>query len=139
MTKLLGAVTADIERQRATWQYRAVLATGGNKSQLGAIVIAVLGKAPDNPPRFGSAAVITSDGYVQAHFQTKDGVWHQGAFVGAVDDLVANFRGLADHLKLSDAERVEMFDELRKWISVDYRANATDELGGPKQAGVVIQ
>lgn len=139
MSKLIGTVAADIARQRATWQYRAVEATGGNRSQLGAIVIAMLGKAPDNPPRFGSAAVITSDGYVQAHFQSKDGQWHEGAFVGAVDDLVGNFRGLADHLKLSDAERVEMFDELRKWISVDYRAHATDELGGPKQAGVAIQ
>lgn len=115
-----------------SWKARALIATRGNQSQLGAILIAILGRAPDHPPRFGSGAVITSDGYVLAHFQDIRGEWHAGAFVSSVDELVGNFRGLADHLKLSDAERVEMFNELRMWITTDERANALDELSQPK-------
>lgn len=115
------------------WRVRALEATHGNQSQLGAILIAVLGRAPDHPPRFGSGAVITTDGHVLAHFQTRDGEWHHGAYVATVQEINDNFRGLADHLKLSDADRVEMFDELRKWFVTDYRATALDENNRPKE------
>lgn len=127
------SLTASQAEQRATWQYRAIEATRGNQSQLGALILAILGKAPDHPPRFGSGGVITSDGYLTAHFQDKAGDWHMGAFVGSVEDFVNNLRGLSEHLKLTDRENNELFAEAKKWITHDYRALATDELGNPKK------
>ena len=102
---------------------RAIAATRANQSQLGAIMLAILGRRPRRPPMFpGGGATITSDSYVTADFIDKDGVGHRGAFVCDIADLVRNFRELADHLKLTDEERTEMFSELRKWIRRDYRA-----------------
>ncbi len=120
--------TADLAStgdQRVSWKLRAIRATKGNQSQLGAILIAVLGRLPKHPPRFGLRAVITSDGFVLADFQGKDYVKHSAAFVCDVSDLTKNFRGLADHLKLNKEDREEMFAELRKWIARDYRAKST--------------
>ena len=107
----------------STWQYRAVQATRGNQSQLGAILIDVLHKSGNRKPRFVGPANITSDGFVMCSFVSRDGVFYMGALVAPVSDLVRNFRGLADHLKLNDAERIEMFAEVRKWIGRDYRRN----------------
>lgn len=111
------------EEERESWQYRAVAATRGNTSQLGALVIAIL-KRPGRqaPPAFGPSAVITPDGFVMSNFVDKHGMVAVGVVVGSVDEVVGNFRGLADHLKLNDAERQEMFDLMRDWISTDYRA-----------------
>lgn len=109
------------ERERASWQYRAIAATRGNQSRLGCILLACLGRNAKHPPAFGANAIITSDGFVMAHFVGKDGRGHHGALVGEISDLVGNFRGLADHLKLSDIDRKEMFDKVRQWISLDYR------------------
>lgn len=110
---------------RDSWQYRAIEATKGNQSQLGAILLAVLGRAPKHPPRFHGLASITSDGFVMCDFTGRDGNYRYSALVCDTSDLVRNFRGLADHLKFSDAERTAMFDEVRKWISLDYRAKTT--------------
>lgn len=117
------------ERERAHWKYRAVKATNGPNTRLGAILLAVLKKQRGTLPRFASSAVVTSDGFILCTFTTREGVIHNGAFVGSVADLVANFRGLADHLKLTDAERTEMFNAVRGWIAHDYRPD-TELLGG---------
>lgn len=105
-----------------SWQARAIEATRGNQSRLGAIVMAVLGQTPKEPPAFGLGAVITSDGYIMCDFLTRDGELHTAAFVGAVADLVDNCRGLADHLKLADDERLAFFQSVRAWVKRDYRA-----------------
>jgi len=110
------------EMGRDSWQFRAVAATRGSQSRLGAILLAVLGKQRQTLPRFASSAVITSDGFVMAGFCDKAGRYHHGALVCDVSELVANFRGLADHLKLNDADRVAMFAEVQKWCATDYRA-----------------
>jgi hypothetical protein len=117
-------VAVPLAKPPSRWKIDALLATQGNQSKLGAILIAVLGRAPDNPPRFGSGAVITSDGAVLCHFQDKRGDWHEGAFVCSVAELVSNFRGLADHLKLSDEDRKDMLNEVRMWVTTDYRAKS---------------
>ncbi len=48
------------------WQERAIEATRGNQSQLGAIILAMLARVPHNPafPRFSGLATVTSDGFV---------------------------------------------------------------------------
>lgn len=111
-----------IERERASWQYRAIEATQGPRSMLGAILLAVLGKQRRTVPQFRGQATITSNGFVLCDYLDKSGQIRFGAFLCDVADLTRNFRGLADHLRLTDAERVEMFDALRNWIAKDYRA-----------------
>jgi|CXWL01.1.fsa_nt_gi hypothetical protein len=120
MPKLLNERQA---AERNTWQYKAVEATRGNQSRLGCILLAVLGRPAKHPPQFGSSATITSDGFVMADFVGRDGRGHMGARVCGADELRDNFRGLADHLKLDDANREAMFKAVRQWIAVDYRAN----------------
>ena len=109
------------EAERDTWQYKAVEATRGQQSRLGCILLAVIGKRLKNPPKFGPCAVILKEGQVVANYQSKDGTYHREQFVCDVADLIANFRGLADHLNFTDAERVALFDAVRKWIVRDER------------------
>lgn len=108
-----------------SWQAAVIRGSDGNKSRLGAIVMAVLGRTPHAPPAFGLGAVITSDGYIMCDFLTRDYVMHTSAFVGSVSDLVDNCRGLADHCKLTDDQRLQFFQSVRAWIKKDWRAVST--------------
>jgi hypothetical protein len=110
------------DKIRATWQFRAEEATQGNESKLGAILLGVLKRSPHKPPAYGSKAAIGTDDKVFADYLDRAGIYHKAAYVCDVGELVVNFRGLADHLKLNDKDRKEMFDALRKWIVKDYRA-----------------
>lgn len=113
------------------WQHRAVRETGGNTTLMGCFVLAVLGwQHGRKPPRFGSKAVINAEGMVICHMQDKNSVKHLNHCLGSVQTITDNFRGLADHLKLMDWERKEMFGELRKWFAHDARANETKEQRG---------
>jgi hypothetical protein len=110
---------------------RAVVATRGNQTLLGCILLAVLGKAASNPPRFGSGAVIRLDGTVTAHFQGRNGAWTEGAHIANIIEVRDGFRRLADALDLGDEDRGDMFTELAKWITHDERALAEGlEVGG---------
>ena len=115
----------------APWQHRAVEATGGNTTLLGCFVLAILGwQHGRKPPRFGKVARIDKDGIVHSNMQDSDWNIHTKHCLGPVQEIIDNFRGLADHLKLDDRERTEMFDELRKWFAFDERANkGIDERG----------
>ena len=113
---------------RDSWRVRAVRETGGNKTLMGCFVLAILGLQHGiKPPRFGSRAAINAGGMAIANMQTADGVKHPAFCLGPVQTITDNFRGLADHLKLSDKDRVEMFAELKKWFVHDARANQTAE------------
>jgi len=101
----------------SNWKERALAATRG--SRFGAIFCAATDTKCD-PPCFTSKAIITSDNFVMANFTGADGRHHMGAFVGSVSDLVRNTNGLADHLKLTDQERTELFTVMRDWIGTDY-------------------
>lgn len=114
-----------------SWQKRAIRATDGNKTLIGCFVLAILGfQHGIKPPRFGKTATIDKDGILYSNMQDKDGKVFQNHCLGPIGDVRDNFRGLADHLKLSDAERNAMFDELKKWISHDVRADQTNKERG---------
>lgn len=112
---------------RSMWQTRALLACkqGAEYTRTGCLLINMLGSEPTSGPKFKGLLSITSDGYVLCDFVKRDGTYTSGAFVGLVSNLVANFRGLADHLKLTDVQRKELFDTVIKNIGIDYRANKT--------------
>jgi hypothetical protein len=100
-----------------TWKQKALAATRG--TQFGAVLSSAFGKKI-KAPCFTSKAIVTSDGFVQANFVDKGGVARHSAFVGSVQDLLRNARGLADHLKLDASERAEFFTVVREWVAVDY-------------------
>lgn len=115
------AIRGDTVATSGSWKARGIVATAGNQSLLGAILIATLGYATSNPPRIVSAAEITEDGGVVAFFQKRGEDGATLTRLCSVEDLVNNFRGLADALKLSDDDRTALFTELRKWIAKDHR------------------
>lgn len=111
---------------REHWQHRAVRETGGNTTLMGCFLLAILGwQHGRHPPRFGSKAVINKEGILFSNMQDKNGVMHRNHCLGPMQAVTDSFRGLADHLRFTDQERKEMFDELRKWIAHDERANQT--------------
>lgn len=113
------------------WKTSCIRATDSNKTLLGCFVLAIFGLQHDiKPPRFGRVAVIDAQGILYSNMQDKDGKIHPNHCLGPVQDVIDNFRGLADHLKLSDADRVALFGELKKWIKHDARANQTNEERG---------
>lgn len=122
LTEDLSRIPGQIVKTDGSWKQRAIVATMGNQSLLGAILIATLGMAPDNPPRVVSAAEVDEEGNVLAFFQKRG---EEGATLTrlcSLDELVTNFRGLADALALSDPDRQAMFKELRSWVVKDHRA-----------------
>lgn len=117
-------LTAEQEAVRQSWQYRAIQATRGNQTKLGALVIAVCGKMTDNPPRITGSAEINEDGWVIAPFHRRDGKI-ENSIVGDVNYLTRSFSELADTLRLSDADRIAMFSEVKRWIRKDHRVDTT--------------
>lgn len=109
------------EAERATWQYRAVLACQGNQTRRGCVLLAVIGKPARHPPCFGPSALITPEGYVLSAFVNRAGQTHKGAMVNTVEGLRSEWNRLADEIGATPEERNEMFDELRRWVAHDYR------------------
>jgi len=120
-----AALTNEQQAIRQGWRYRTILATKGNQSMMGALVIAVCGKRPSNGPRIMDSGKIDIEGNVTCTFQTRDGTIHENFRWCSVEELTDEFSRLADRLKLPDHERVEMFGEVRRWISKDERAETT--------------
>lgn len=116
--------------ERDSWQYRAIERTKGNSTPLGALLLAVLGRNAKNPPWFGSTAEITENGLVVTSLTTKDRRMHFPHVVGDVAFLTSSFSELADDLKLSDPDRIELFRLVRQWCSKDHRANIRLEFTG---------
>jgi hypothetical protein len=109
-------------QEQNSWPYKAVLALRGNQTLAGAILLQLIMKPPKNPPSVDSLATVDENGFTWAVCTTRSG--QRGlAMVGHITDIRDEFRRLADHLKLDDGERVELFDELRKWVSIDLRAD----------------
>lgn len=115
-----GSPVITEQRETLIWQNKAIRATEG--TQFGAIIRCALGVEGLLVPRFVGKAVITSDGFVQCSFVTRDGEHKHMAFVGAWSDVERNMEGLAAHLKLTRAQAVEFADVIQAWISIDYRS-----------------
>lgn len=108
---------------REGWRFRAIETTRGNSTTIGTLLLAVIGRHSRRPPWFGPTCVITPDGYVLSNFVDRYGTMHPAALVCGIEDMIDGFRRLADRLKLNDKDREELFDQLKKWVSVDHRAD----------------
>jgi hypothetical protein len=124
-------LSPEAEQARASWQYRCIAATEGQRSKLGQIIIAILGRAPNNPPRICSPGFISKDGTIYCAYQDQFGGVVAPFILCSTIELRDNLRGLADHLALSDRESEELFAEARKWIKRDARVETAPIDGGP--------
>lgn len=112
------------------WRSRALRATRDD-DLMRCFLLAVLGwQTGLKPPRFGRVARISANGLLYSNMQDINYRIYPNHCLGMVETVIENFRRLADHLKLNDADRKEMFLELKKWIARDDRANQTNEERG---------
>lgn len=123
MTQIIGqGQPMTPHQEQASWPFKAVLALRGNQTIAGCIFLSVIGREPKNPPYIYTNATVDEDGNTWVGMAARSGA--RGlACIGHIQDIRDEFRRLADHLKLDDHERLELFDELKKWVAVDLRAH----------------
>lgn len=127
---------------RAMWQSRILKAT---EHRMHAVVLSMLshsyrdamsvllkvtypGIAALTLPMLCSCGKVQKNGVVTADVRTKANELERNVvFFQSVDDLQARFRLLADRLKLSDADRVELFGMVQRWIVCDFRKGPNGE------------
>lgn len=86
--------------------------------------MAMLAKIPKVGPAYGKTCDILPSGIVITPHRIN-GKWTEQCPIGSVIAVRDSLRRLADHCRLPDEEREELFEELRKWIRKDYRAVST--------------
>ena len=107
--------------ERKSWQYRAVAYTHANKSQVGALLVAILGRKCAPPCFHIGGAKIDKAGRIRALYNDGHGYRVRRVYEN-VEELNNVFRGLAAALEFTDAEREALFQEIRRWIISDERA-----------------
>ena len=112
---------AIVERQ--SWLYRAIALLHGNKSKLGALVIAIAGRKVNAPCFHPGGMKIKRDGSIMALYNDGSG-FKARVVCHTVDELNDMFRGLAAELKMDEAQREDMFAELRKFCIKDERVTS---------------
>ena len=125
MNGYVPSLAARAIEERRTWQYRAIAYTHGNKSRLGRLIIAILGRFAIPPCFHPTGVKIALDGRVLAMVNEGLG-WRLECIYDNVQAFTDVFRGLADAIELSDDEREAMFAELRKFVFKDERATSGD-------------
>jgi hypothetical protein len=125
---------------RSSWQARVLAGVGGH---MGAVVMSVLSHTYDEAmptllrmvfpgftsivaPFYCSAAKVDKAGRVVADVVTKTGDIVKDAKVFDNEmQLRDAFRRLADHVNLNDADRVELFKCVQRWVVADRRLDPT--------------
>ena len=109
--------------EKRTWQYRALAYCQGNKSNTGALIIAMLGRYTVGKGYHPGGLRILANGKIVGLARgTSAERWDTELVYNSVDELNAVFRGLAVALRLSDDDTNAMFTELRKFVFQDDRA-----------------
>lgn len=119
---------ADVYDQKHSWQFRVMLASFTRDPE-GAMVRAVLGRTMRTGLRYALTACVDREGIVRANVQAPDGSVYARMPIGSLVAVRDSFRRLADHCRLTDAEREAFFEEIRKWISTDERATSGLDVG----------
>lgn len=120
-----------VERIRLDWRMKLIATYRGNQTPTGLVLLALFGKAPDNPPRIVSQGIIDENGGLWALFQHAGETVAQAKArhdlygglerLGHIEQVRDAMRRVADRAKLSDAQREELIGELRKFIDKDLR------------------
>jgi hypothetical protein len=142
---VIDATVAKIERElafdlRASWQSRALAAASGKTA---AVLLSVLAHSIDDAllpllqvtfpgftsisaPFFSTAGKVAKTGHVVADMVTKAGKIEKDFPIYLNEQALRDdFRRLADRLKLSDADRIEMFKYVQSWVVADRRLDPT--------------
>lgn len=131
---------ASAEELRASWQGRTIEAAHG---MTGAVLLSILSHNFDDAlpfllravfpgfysisaPFLCSAGKVAKSGCVVADVIDEGGdkLLHQWLYASETD-LRDDFRRLADRLKLSDHDRVQLFLAIKQWVVCDYRMDPT--------------
>lgn len=127
---------------RDTWQARVLAAAKGKTWR-----VAVAALAMDEPakipylfnaiyhgfkdverPFLAGYAVITKAGKVICGVvRSGSDSYDYDVIYDSEDEMIGEFRRLADVLKLDDADRAALFEVLRKWVAADQRINVMGE------------
>lgn len=125
---------------RASWQARVLSEA---KGLTGAVVLSVLAHSFDEAmptllaivfpgfksitaPFLSSAARVDKTGAVVADMVTRNGAILKDAVLYPTETkLRDDFRQLADRLKLSDPDRIELFKCVQRWVVADRRLDPT--------------
>lgn len=144
------------EELRTSWQGRALaFADGGRNFQLRTALISLLADNYDEALPFLLAAVfgewhikapfycsnpkIDKYGAVIADIIMPDGYKYKGSIIFAnTHQMETIFRRLADKLKFSDAERIDLFVAIRHWIKADQRFDPTFDRRDPDARRLTI-
>ena len=108
-----------------SWKVKAITATRGNQTMIGAVVCAILGQMPGRPPRFAGLATIWDNGRILVDGQMRGQTQFAAVDIGTVAEVNDSLRKLADHCRFTDDERKALFTEFSKWIERDLRAKST--------------
>jgi hypothetical protein len=126
---------------RASWQSRALAAT--RRQHVGAVLLSVLAHNFDDAletllkvtfpgftsitaPFLSTAGKVAKIGAVVADIVNKDGTITKDAVIYRDETALRDdFRRLADRLKLSDSDRIEMFKCVQRWVVADRRLDPT--------------
>lgn len=138
---------------RASWQGRVLAHAEG---KMGAVALSVIAENYDDVllpllqavfpgfrgvplPAFCSAAKVAKTGHVCADLITKHGERIQMfAIFRSTKQMEGQFRRLADRLKLTDADRTEMFAAVKKWVVADYRLDPNMDYRDPDARRLVL-
>ena len=125
---------------RDTWQGRTLAAATGKTA---AVLLSVLAHNYDEAllpllqvvfpgftsitaPFFSSAGKVAKSGHIVADMVTRIGRVEKNFPVYVNETEMQNaFRRLADQLKLNDADRVELFAAVKRWVVADRRLDPT--------------
>lgn len=133
----IPALTPAAIDRRKNWDYKAILYLHGPRSQLGSLIIAILGRI-QHPPAFMpimpvssiediGGMKITAEGACLVQFKASAAAeWREECIYPTVQQMTDVFRGLADALKLDDAQTIAMFDAVKKFVRVDERKQDTN-------------
>lgn len=122
---------------RDTWQARALTEAKGRLQAVVQIVlfhgywdampillrVAFPGFKDIARPFLIGYATVTPNGRVVCDMACTDGLTKKVAIYEKESEMTAEFRAMADQLKFTDAERTEMFEAIRKWVTLDMRVN----------------
>ena len=134
-------LASEIERNmafdlRASWQVRAI---GEARGQTWMVLLSVLAHTYDHAlmfmmplvypdfdgsipaPHLTTAAKIDYSGAIVADVCGRDGVIKETMIYPNEIALRNDFRRLADHMKLNDADRTELFKCVQRWVVADRR------------------
>lgn len=119
---------------RDTWQARCLAEAKGKTAAVVLIVLCmsystaiktllrvVFNRRDIERPFFASGAEIQLSGKLVCDLVEKSGIVHPVVVYESTDLLNRDMRILADHLKLTDAERLELYAAVQRWVVADHR------------------